>query len=231
MHFDELKILKVIGGKIISRSDAVIRESEVIIKIDGRMHRQLSCLIENLEELTLGHLFAEGIASPSDIDITVDGNTISVYRKRCSRAQKPAIIESRLQVTDDQILRWIKELDRNCPLHTRTGCTHIVGIVYNDSIFFVEDISRHCAIDKAIGAAVRKGIDLSGCVIVTSCRQTISTMRKAIAAGIPIVASLAAPTTLSVNEALKYGVTLIGFARGNEFNIYSHPERVVPCRR
>lgn len=230
MHFDELEILKVVDGRRISRLDPVVCESEVIIKIDGRVHRQLSCLNENLAELVLGYLFAEGIASPSDIDITVDSNTISVSRKRCSKVQKPAVIESKLQVTDGQILSWIKELNRNCPLHTKTGGTHVIGIVHNNSIFFVEDISRHCAIDKAIGTAVRKEIDLSECAIVTSCRQTISTMRKAIVAGIPIVASLAAPTTLSINEALSYGVTLIGFARGNEFNIYSHPERVIPNR-
>jgi FdhD protein len=227
MHFDELEILKVVDGKRISRLDPVVCESEVIIKIDGRVHRQLSCLNENLAELVLGYLFAEGIASPSDTDITVDGNTISVFRKRCSKVQKPAVIESKLQVTDGQILSWIEELDRNCPLHMKTGGTHVMGMVHDDSIFFVEDISRHCAIDKAIGMAIRKGIDLSDCVIVTSCRQTISTMRKAIVAGIPIVASRAAPTTLSISEALNYGVTFVGFVRGNEFAIYSHSQRIV----
>jgi len=226
MHYDELKILKVIDGKRVSQLDTVIRETEVVIKIDGRVHRQLCCLMEHLEELALGYLFDEGIASSSDIDITVGGNTISVSRKRWSKVQKPAVIESKLQVTDEQILGWVEELDKSCPLHTKTGGTHVIGIVHDDSIFFVEDISRHCAIDKAIGIAVKKGFELSNCVMVTSCRQTISAMRKAIRAGIPIVISLSAPTTLDITEALNYGVTFVGFVRGNEFNIYSYPQRI-----
>ncbi len=94
MHCDKLKILKVIDGQKIPQTDSVIRETEVVIKIDGRVHRHLTCLAEHLEELALGYLFDEGIASPSDVDITVEGNTISVLRKRRPRARKPAIVES-----------------------------------------------------------------------------------------------------------------------------------------
>jgi FdhD protein len=231
MHFDELKILKVVDGKRVSQLDPVIRETEVVIKVDGRVHRNLTCLSEHLEELALGYLFDEGIASPSDIDITVEGNTISVSRKRCSKVQKPVVIESKLQATGEQILGWAEELGKSCPLHIKTGGTHIIGIVHDDSIFFVEDISRHCAIDKAIGIAVKSGLNLSNCVMVTSCRQTISAMKKAVTVGIPIVVTVAAPTTLAVAEALKYGVTLVGFVRGGQFNIYSHPNRIVLMHR
>lgn len=231
MHYDELRILKVVDGKRASQLDPVIRESEIVIKVDGRMHRNLTGLSEHLEELALGHLLDEGIASPSDIDITVEGNTISVSRKRCSKVQKPVVIESKLQATGDQILSWAEELGKSCPLHIKTGGTHIIGIVHDESIFFVEDISRHCAIDKAIGIAVKRGFELSNCVMVTSCRQTISAMKKAVMAGIPIVVTIAAPTTLAVAEALKYGVTLVGFVRGGQFNIYSHPNRIVLMHR
>jgi FdhD protein len=227
MHFDELKILKLVDGKRVSQLDPVIRESEVVIKVDGRVHRQLCCLMEHLEELALGYLFDEGIASPSDIDITVEGNTISVSRKRCSKGQKPAVIESKLQATGEQILGWAEELGKSCPLYIKTEGTHIIGIVHDDSIFFVEDISSHCAIDKAIGIAIKKGFELSNCVMVASCRQTASTMKKAVMAGIPIVVTVAAPTTLAVTEALNYGLTLVGFVRGRQFNIYTHPNRIV----
>jgi len=231
MHFDELRILKVVDGKRVSQLDPVIRESEVVIKVDGRVHRHLCCLIEHLDELALGYLFDEGIASPSDIDITVEGNTISVSRKRCSKGQQPAVIESKLQATGDQILSWAEELGKSCPLHIKTGGTHIIGIIHDDSIFFVEDISRHCAIDKAIGIAVKSGFEMSNCVMVTSCRQTISAMKKAVMAGIPIVVTVAAPTTLAVAEAVNSGVTLVGFVRGGQFNIYSHPHRIVLAPR
>jgi formate dehydrogenase accessory protein FdhD len=62
-------------------------------------------------------------------------------------------------------------------LDKTTGCTHVIGICGGREIF-VEDISRHCAIDKAIGLAIREGIDLSNSFLVTSCRQTASTIKK-----------------------------------------------------
>jgi FdhD protein len=195
------------------------------------LHRRLTCLAEHLEEFVLGYLFDEGIASPSDVDIEVEGNIISVSRKRMAKARKPSIVESDLQATDSQILTWAEELNKNCPLHIKTGGTHIVGIAQGDIMFFVEDISRHCAIDKAIGIAIRNGFKMSDCVIVTSCRQTISAMKKIVRAGIPIVVTIAAPTTLAVAEAINYGVTLVGFVRGRQFNIYSHPHRIVTGSR
>jgi FdhD protein len=228
MHCDKLKILKVVDGQKVPQTDFVIRETEVVIKIDGKVRR---CLAEHLEELALGYLFDEGIAAPSDVDIEVDGNTISVSRKRRSRARKPRVVESDLQATDFQILTWAEELDKSCPLRIKTGGTHIVGIAHGDNMFFVEDISRHCAIDKAIGIAIRNGFEMCDCVIVTSCRQTISAMKKEVRAGIPIVVTIAAPTTLAVEEAVDYGVTLVGFVRGRQFNIYSHPHRIVTGSR
>ena len=230
-HCDKLKILKVLDGQKVPKSDCVIRETEVVIKIDGRMHRRLTGLAEHLEELALGYLFDEGIASPSDVDIEVEDNVISVSRKRKSKARKPTVIGSDLQVADFQILSWAEELNKSCPLHAKTGGTHIVGIVHGDIMFFVEDISRHCAIDKAIGIAFRNRYEMSDCVIVTSCRQTISAMKKIVTAGIPIVVTIAAPTTMAVKEALDYGVTLVGFVRGGQFNIYSHPHRIVTGSR
>ena len=230
-HCDKLKILKVVDGEKVSQTDFVIRETEIVIKIDGRVHRRLCCLTEHLEEFALGYLFDEGIASPSDVDIEVEGNTISVSRKRILKGHKPAVIDSGLQATDGQILSWAEKLNQSCPLHVKTGGTHTVGIAHGDSISFVEDISRHCAIDKAIGIALRNGFEMSDCVIVTSCRQTISAMKKAVRAGIPIVVTIAAPTTLAVTEAINYGVTLVGFVRGRQFNIYSHPHRIVTGSR
>lgn len=231
MHCDKLKIIKVVDGRKIPKSDFVIREAEVVMRIDGRAHRRLTCLSEHLEEFALGYLFDEGIASPSDVDIDIEGNIISVSRKRKTKARKPSVVKSDLQATYFQILSWAEDLNKSCPLHIKTGGTHIVGIAHGDVMFFVEDISRHCAIDKAIGIAIRNGFEMSDCVIVTSCRQTISAMKKIVRAGIPIVVTIAAPTTLAVAEAVDYGVTLVGFVRGRQFNIYSYPHRIVTGSR
>ncbi|MFA5367263.1 MAG: formate dehydrogenase accessory sulfurtransferase FdhD, partial [Dehalococcoidia bacterium] len=106
MHCDKLKIIKVVDGRKIPQADDVIRETEVVIKIDGRVHRRLTCLAEHLEDFALGYLFDEGIVYPDDVDIEVDGNVISVSRKRKSKPRRPSVIASDLQAADFQILAW-----------------------------------------------------------------------------------------------------------------------------
>ncbi|MEA1958374.1 MAG: formate dehydrogenase accessory sulfurtransferase FdhD [Chloroflexota bacterium] len=231
MHWDKLKILKIVDGERVSQMDTVIREAEIVMRVDERLYRRFYCLAERIEELALGYLFDEGVALPGDIDVAAEGHNVSVTRKCGAKTHKPAAIDSELRLTYDDVLALVDEMNDNCPMFSSTGGTHVVGIVCGDERFFVEDISRHCAIDKAIGFAVKNGFDLSQCILVTSCRQTVSAMSKAVNAGIPIVVTIAAPTTMAVTEAINYGVTLVGFARGRKFNVYSHPHRIVTGSR
>jgi len=123
----------------------------------------------------------------------------------------PRNCDSQKKRTKGEVFDLIETLNENSFLYQKTGCTHVIGIC-EDKEIFVEDISRHCAIDKAIGLAIRDGINLSNSFLVSSCRQTASTIRKAIFCKIPIVVSIAAPTDLAIKGANKYGITLIGFA-------------------
>ena len=91
-----------------------------------------------------------------------------------------------------------------------------------------EDIGRHNAVDKAIGFAfLDEMLPLNEHVLLVSGRSSLEIVQKALAAGVPIVASVSAPSTLAVNFARASGQTLIGFLRPPTFNIYSHVERVV----
>ncbi len=227
MHSDMLRIIGVSDGKADSRLDAVVRESEFSMRINGRLHTRFFCLAEHVEELALGYLTDEGIARTQDVDIVVEGHSISVTRTPGAMARKAGTVASEIQLTYDEVPALVDELDDCCPIFSKTGGTHVVGIVCGDDRFFVEDVSRHCAIDKAVGIAIKNRFDLSQCVLVTSCRQTGSAMSKAICAGIPIVITIAASTTMAVTAAVNHGVTLVGFARGRKFNIYSHPHRIV----
>ena len=84
-------------------------------------------------------------------------------------------------------------------------------------------MSRHCAIDKAVGLCLKMGIPTRESVLVTSCcRQTYSTMRKAVNAGFKVVVSVFAPTKEAVDIARNFGITLIGFARDGRFNVYAN---------
>ena len=113
-------------------------------------------------------------------------------------------------------------------LFRATGGTHVVGVFGSSRReIFVEDVSRHCAIDKAVGLCLKMGIPTEESVLVTSCRQTYSTMRKAVNAGFEVVVSVSAPTKEAVDIARNFGITLIGFAREGRFNVYANAWRVV----
>jgi FdhD protein len=92
---------------------------------------------------------------------------------------------------------------------------------------FIEDISRLCAIDKLIGLCIENGIEIPESVLLTSCRQTHSTAKKVLFVGFPITISVSAPTELAIRDAEKFGITLIGFARDNRFNVYTNDWRIL----
>ena len=90
-----------------------------------------------------------------------------------------------------------------------------------------EDVGRHNALDKVIGSQVLAGrLPLSDTVLMVSGRVSFELVQKAAVAGIPIVAAVSAPSDLAIQAAERLGVTLVGFLRGDGFNVYSHDDRV-----
>jgi len=173
----------------------------------------------------VGHLASHGTAV-SDVQVEWEADRVSVSTKRVGtfRTRKA---RSRLKITEDQVFGLVKQLDENCPLYRETGGTHVAAVFQGSTVVFAEDVSRHCAIDKVIGASLMRGIRLSRSVLVTSCRQTQSAMKKVVHAQIPVVVTIAAPTDLAIRTAEQSGVTLVGFVRGRQFNVYSHDWRIV----
>ncbi|MCL5423238.1 MAG: formate dehydrogenase accessory sulfurtransferase FdhD, partial [Nitrospirae bacterium] len=91
---------------------------------------------------------------------------------------------------------------------------------------FAEDIGRHNAVDKVIGYALLENIPFSGKILLASGRISSEISSKCSRWGIPILATRTAPTNLAVEIAEKRGITVVGFMRGNRFNVYTHPERI-----
>lgn len=111
----------------------------------------------------------------------------------------------------------------------RTGGLHAAGLFTpaGELLTLREDIGRHNAVDKVVGRAVLdRRVPLRATVLAVSGRAGYELVQKAIAAGIPILVAVGAPSTLSVATAQRFGLTLVGFLRGARFNVYSRPERV-----
>lgn len=112
---------------------------------------------------------------------------------------------------------------------SRTGGLHAAGLFSpaGDLVAAREDVGRHNAVDKLIGARALAGeLPLSSSILMVSGRVGFEILQKAAVAGVPIVCAVSAPSTLAVDAAERLGITVVGFLRGDSFNVYTHPDRI-----
>jgi FdhD protein len=126
------------------------------------------------------------------------------------------------------IVQSVKLLSKVQPLHAETGAVHAAGFYVPGKgiVQAREDVGRHNALDKLAGALTRKGIDgSSGAVVVTS-RVSVEMVQKTAAIGASFIIAVSAPTALAIRTAEEAGMTLVALVRGEDFDVFTHPERV-----
>jgi FdhD protein len=146
------------------------------------------------------------------------------------RQNFPAVRSSNIRIDIETLLSLPTVLRKHQGDFARTGGIHAAGIfdVGGNLKIVREDIGRHNTVDKAVGRAFLDGLlPLDRHLLLVSGRASFEIMQKALAAGIPLVAAVSAPSTLAVSFARESNQTLIGFLRPPSFNIYSHIERVI----
>jgi len=133
---------------------------------------------------------------------------------------------SDLTIDARDIIEDMEYLKDHALIWSKTASVHVAQLVYQDKRIIREDVSRHVAVDKVIGAAAKEGYDFSQCYITYSGRMPADMLIKVIRVGIPIIISNAAPAGSGIDVALAGNITMIGFVRGDRFTIYTAPERV-----
>lgn len=137
-------------------------------------------------------------------------------------------LESEVSFTAGQLLNLINSLEEHSLTFQRTGGVHSAALAdQNNLLCMYEDIGRHNAVDKVVGHAFLNGISPQDKCLLLSGRVASEILLKAAHANIPVVLSRSAPTALTLDLAEDLNITVIGFARGQRFSVYTHSERVI----
>jgi len=135
----------------------------------------------------------------------------------------------RLAIEAETLLGLVQQMVRAQPIYTVTGGTHAALLCdgSGEVIGVGEDVGRHNALDKALGAGLAKGADLSRCLAFLSGRISYEMAIKAARCGLQLLGSVSGPTVLGVRLLDSLGLTLVAFTRPPRFTVYTHPQRVL----
>lgn len=209
--------------------DILVVEKDVSIGLADKELIRTTCSPGRMREWVLGYLFSEGwIKRPKDVTEIRETNGFLSVELASSTTMKPiSPAASDLTIESERLLEAAREVTRRGEVFAATGGTHTMGIFGpSDISSFAEDISRTCALEKAIGAALLKGVAFGESFAFLSSRVPSRMIAKLARCGVPIVAAVSAPTHDAVRLAEKLNVCLCGFVRNERWNVYAHGWRV-----
>lgn len=230
-------IIKYADNQARSALDEIIVEQSITLLVDSIGSYTLLCSPSDLEALVIGFLFSEGLIKSADdiINLSTYPDKIVIQIEKPSHScelKNTNPIKKTAKIAPQFIYSLIDQLQKKQQLFQQTGGTHAAGIFDTDHniIAFAEDIGRHNAMDKAIGKCLINHIDLSSCGVVLSSRISFEMVAKTARAKMGIMIAVSAPTSLAIETAEKWNITLIGFARNHQANCYNQSlTRRLPC--
>jgi len=225
------RIQRVEGGEVESVEDTLVAEANVAIELDGEVLIRTTCSPGALREWAIGYLASEGlIRDPDDVEeIREAGGVFSVELAASAppATAQLAPVESDWSVTPERILAVACEVVEKAEVFCRTGGTHAMAVSSASGLVaLAEDISRTCALEKALGIALLQRVDFARSLAFLSSRVPARMIAKLARCGIPIAAAVSAPTVDAVRLAEELNVCLCGFVREARMNVYAHGWRL-----
>jgi FdhD protein len=230
----------------------IIVENPVSLTVNGEVWLSFMCTPVDLEALAVGFLYNEALIDAidevADIRVCGAGNNVDVWTNHAiNRPERwrrtsgctggitsvvegtgSSCVTNGVTLSVGSVCQLIGQLFEYQNLYRTTGGVHTSALTDGRDVHAVaEDIGRHNTLDKLTGRYLMERMDLSSKIIVTTGRISSEMLQKAARLSASIVISRSSPSSLSVSLAERQGITLIGYARHDRFNIYAHPHRIV----
>lgn len=232
---------------------ATIVESPVSLTVNGQVWLTSMCTPANLEAMALGFLFNESVIESmnevEDVRVCEHGDNVDVWLNRsveqpqswrrtsgCTGGVTAVDALARLDVSFDgnqpqfppeAIGHLVEMLIESQELYRETGGVHTSALSDGERIIFVaDDIGRHNTLDKIAGLCLMNNVWPETRILISTGRISSEMLQKAARLRAPILISRTSPSSLSIEMAERYGITLIGYARRDRFNIYSNAQRI-----
>ncbi len=241
------------GGARRPVDGAVVEEGLVRIHVNGRELATFMCTPHDLEHLALGFLRSEGIIQGLDdvrllvpcptrtcIDVWLRQADVELPRRAIltsgcgggvtfdDLSQRVAPLTAVLRITPQQIEDGMHQLMAAATLYRLTRGVHTSALSDGQRLVAVaEDVGRHNTLDKLWGACLQRGIDPADHLLLATGRISSEMLNKAAKMRVPVVISHTSPTSLSVQLAQEWDMLLVGYARGNGFNVYAGQWRLI----
>lgn len=229
----------------------VIVEKPVSLTVNGELWLTFMCTPVDLEALAIGFLFNENLIQTMDdvasVRLCPTGDNLDVWLNRsvenpkiwrrtsgCTGGVTSGESDKTLPFNNNgytipskAIGRLVGELFESQQLYKDVGGVHTSALSDGRVIAVTaEDIGRHNTLDKIAGRCLLDGVHLNRSILLTTGRISSEMMQKAARIGASIVISRTSPSSLSIEMARLWGITLIGYARRDRYNVYTHPQRI-----
>lgn len=252
----EVDVLRINKDRKENIRNIVTDEVPLTIELEGKELVTLLCSPDNLRELSSGFLYSAGLLrSMNDIEnIIIDNRNLichmelknkdllselafkRLYTSGCGKGvffynaldlMHRKVERGDFKIPAGKIIALMKTFQKSSLTFRKTGGVHSAALSNGeDIIVFKEDIGRHNAIDKVIGEALMKDLNMKDLIVLTSGRITSEIVFKVQKMGSPLLISRSAPTDQAIKAAGEGNLTLVGFVRGQRMNVYTARGRV-----